>query len=71
MTQINNIANPQYAKELSNDIKILNELRKINLLEEISGVKLPKSDGTCTHCVMELRLVESFETCSCQASLRK
>ncbi|RIB19650.1 P-loop containing nucleoside triphosphate hydrolase protein [Gigaspora rosea] len=86
MIQINNIANSQYAKEASNYIKILNELRragahfavnlptivfcgnqsagKSSLLEAISGVKLPKSDGVCTRCVMELRLIESPEACS-------
>ncbi|CAG8700870.1 18172_t:CDS:2 [Dentiscutata erythropus] len=93
MTQLNNIANSQYAKEASNYIKILNELRRVgahfavnlptivfcgnqsagksSLLEAISGVKLPKSDGTCTRCVMELRLIESPEAWSCQVSLRK
>ncbi|CAG8728311.1 14460_t:CDS:2 [Dentiscutata erythropus] len=44
---------------------------KSSLLEAISGVKLPKSDGTCTRCVMELRLNESSEAWSCQVSLRK
>ncbi|CAG8486125.1 18067_t:CDS:2 [Cetraspora pellucida] len=93
MTQINYIANSQYAKEASNYIKILNDLRRIgaqlavnlptivfcgnqsagksSLLEAISGVKLPRSDGTCTRCVMELRLSEVPKIWSCQVSLRK
>ncbi|KAF0427645.1 P-loop containing nucleoside triphosphate hydrolase protein [Gigaspora margarita] len=87
------IANFQYAREASNYVKILNELRslgaqfainlptivfcgnqsvgKSSLLEAISGVKLPRSDGTCTRCVMELRLIESVKRWSCQLSLRK
>ncbi|CAG8447927.1 4186_t:CDS:2 [Dentiscutata erythropus] len=44
---------------------------KSSVLEAISGVKLPRSDGTCTRCVMELRLIESARHWSCQFSLRK
>ncbi|CAG8649295.1 632_t:CDS:2, partial [Acaulospora colombiana] len=43
---------------------------KSSLLEAISGVALPRSDGTCTRCVMELRLIESEEPWECQISLR-
>ncbi|CAG8781456.1 18669_t:CDS:2, partial [Acaulospora morrowiae] len=42
-----------------------------SLLEAISGVQLPRSDGTCTRCVMELRLAESQEPWQCQVSLRR
>ncbi|CAG8677411.1 4563_t:CDS:2, partial [Racocetra persica] len=92
-TQVYNISSSQYAKEASNYIRILNELRRIgaqfavnlptivfcgnqsagksSLLEAISGVKLPRSDGTCTRCVMELRLSEVPKTWSCQVSLCK
>ncbi|CAI2165758.1 22_t:CDS:2 [Funneliformis geosporum] len=44
---------------------------KSSLLEAISGVQLPRSEGTCTRCVMEIRLIESSEIWSCQVSLRK
>ncbi|CAG8741669.1 16996_t:CDS:2, partial [Dentiscutata erythropus] len=44
---------------------------KSSLIEAISGVKLPRSDGTCTRCVMELRLSESVEEWSCQVFLRQ
>ncbi|CAG8737563.1 3439_t:CDS:2, partial [Acaulospora morrowiae] len=43
---------------------------KSSLLEAISGVPLPRSDGTCTRCVMELRLIESKEPWQCQIFLR-
>ncbi|CAG8699061.1 641_t:CDS:2, partial [Acaulospora colombiana] len=43
---------------------------KSSLLEAISGVALPRSDGTCTRCVMELQLIESEEPWECQISLR-
>ncbi|CAG8461341.1 4208_t:CDS:2 [Dentiscutata heterogama] len=92
MVQID-ATNFQYAKEASNYVKILNDLRRLgaqfainlptivfcgnqsvgksSMLEAISGVKLPRSDGTCTRCVMELRLIESAKNWSCQFSLRK
>ncbi|KAF0343706.1 P-loop containing nucleoside triphosphate hydrolase protein [Gigaspora margarita] len=44
---------------------------KSSLIEAISGVKLPRSDGTCTRCVMEIRLSESIKEWSCQVRLRK
>ncbi|CAG8463440.1 14419_t:CDS:2 [Racocetra fulgida] len=66
MTQVYNISSSQYAKEASNYIKILNELRRIG-----AQFALPRSDGTCTRCVMELRLSEVPKTWSCQVSLRK
>ncbi|RIB21928.1 P-loop containing nucleoside triphosphate hydrolase protein [Gigaspora rosea] len=44
---------------------------KSSLIEAISGVKLPRSDGTCTRCVMEIRLSESSKEWSCQVRLRK
>ncbi|RHZ78966.1 hypothetical protein Glove_153g49 [Diversispora epigaea] len=44
---------------------------KSSLLEAISNVQLPRSDGTCTRCVMELRLIELEEEWSCQISLRQ
>ncbi|CAG8828743.1 18910_t:CDS:2, partial [Dentiscutata erythropus] len=42
---------------------------KSSLLEAISSVQLPRSDGTCTRCVMELRLIELETEWSCQISL--
>ncbi|CAG8548187.1 1087_t:CDS:2, partial [Cetraspora pellucida] len=44
---------------------------KSSLIEAISGVKLPRSDGTCTRCVMEIRLSESVDEWKCQVFLRK
>ncbi|CAG8614452.1 17032_t:CDS:2, partial [Cetraspora pellucida] len=44
---------------------------KSSLIEAISGVKLPRSDGTCTRCVMEIRLSESIDEWKCQVFLRK
>ncbi|RHZ78949.1 hypothetical protein Glove_153g30 [Diversispora epigaea] len=44
---------------------------KSSLLEAISNVQLPRSEGTCTRCVMELRLIELEEEWSCQISLRQ
>ncbi|CAG8677745.1 8900_t:CDS:2, partial [Ambispora gerdemannii] len=44
---------------------------KSSLLEAISGVQLPRSDGTCTRCVMEIRLMESKEPWQCQLKLRR
>ncbi|CAB4416615.1 unnamed protein product [Rhizophagus irregularis] len=44
---------------------------KSSLLEAISGIQLPRSDGTCTRCVMEIRLIKSSSEWSCQVSLRK
>ncbi|RIA95863.1 P-loop containing nucleoside triphosphate hydrolase protein [Glomus cerebriforme] len=44
---------------------------KSSLLEAISGIQLPRSDGTCTRCVMEIRLIQSSSDWSCQVSLRK
>ncbi|CAG8503421.1 7610_t:CDS:2 [Diversispora eburnea] len=44
---------------------------KSSLLEAISNVQLPRSEGTCTRCVMELRLIESDVEWSCQISLRQ
>ncbi|CAG8492242.1 1611_t:CDS:2 [Diversispora eburnea] len=44
---------------------------KSSLLEAISSVQLPRSDGTCTRCVMELRLIELETEWSCQISLRQ
>ncbi|KAJ9083772.1 hypothetical protein DSO57_1031396 [Entomophthora muscae] len=34
---------------------------KSSLIESISGIMLPRSDGTCTRCPMELRLSEGKE----------
>ncbi|KAG9301962.1 hypothetical protein G9A89_021006 [Geosiphon pyriformis] len=44
---------------------------KSSLLEAISGVQLPRSEGTCTRCVMEIRLIESSSPWECQISLRQ
>ncbi|CAG8799284.1 30258_t:CDS:2, partial [Racocetra persica] len=44
---------------------------KSSLIEAISGVKLPRSDGTCTRCVMEIRLSEYVDEWMCQVFLRK
>ncbi|CAG8834909.1 15266_t:CDS:2 [Gigaspora margarita] len=63
MTQRNNIANSQYAK-------ILNEFRCVGAYFAVNiptivfcdfSVKLPKSDGACTRCVMELGLIQSSD----------
>ncbi|CAG8489032.1 10797_t:CDS:2 [Ambispora gerdemannii] len=44
---------------------------KSSLLEAISDVQLPRSDGTCTRCVMEIRLMDSKNRWECQIKLRK
>ncbi|CAG8503439.1 7611_t:CDS:2 [Diversispora eburnea] len=44
---------------------------KSSLLEAISNVQLPRSEGTCARCVMELRLIELEVEWSCQISLRQ
>ncbi|RIA95861.1 P-loop containing nucleoside triphosphate hydrolase protein [Glomus cerebriforme] len=44
---------------------------KSSLLEAISGIQLPRSEGTCTRCVMEIRLIQFSGDWSCQVSLRK
>ncbi|RUS26006.1 P-loop containing nucleoside triphosphate hydrolase protein [Jimgerdemannia flammicorona] len=43
---------------------------KSSLLEAISDIQLPKSDGTCTRCPMELRLVKTSAPWSCQVKIR-
>ncbi|KAG9296191.1 hypothetical protein G9A89_014783 [Geosiphon pyriformis] len=44
---------------------------KSSLLEAISGVQLPRSDGTCTRCVMEIRLSADTSPWRCQVTLRR
>ncbi|RUS27684.1 P-loop containing nucleoside triphosphate hydrolase protein [Jimgerdemannia flammicorona] len=43
---------------------------KSSLIEAIAGVPLPRSDGTCTRCPMEIRLMASDEPWRCQVSVR-
>ncbi|KAI0243778.1 hypothetical protein L0F63_000408, partial [Massospora cicadina] len=44
---------------------------KSSLIESISGIMLPRSDGTCTRCPMELRLSEgNNEEWKCSISLQ-
>ncbi|KAI0243791.1 hypothetical protein L0F63_000215 [Massospora cicadina] len=44
---------------------------KSSLIESISGIMLPRSDGTCTRCPMELRLSEgNSEEWNCSISLQ-
>lgn len=42
---------------------------KSSLIESISGIKLPRSDGTCTRCPMELRLSDTPLEWECSISL--
>ncbi|CAG8570931.1 6844_t:CDS:2 [Paraglomus occultum] len=45
---------------------------KTSLLEAIANVQLPRRDGTCTRCVMEIRMQETSKTSGweCSISLR-
>ena len=43
---------------------------KSSLLEALSGVALPRADGTCTRGPIELRLVHSTQQWSCKIELR-
>ncbi|KAK9765630.1 hypothetical protein K7432_005864 [Basidiobolus ranarum] len=44
---------------------------KSSLIEAISEIELPRSDGTCTRCPMEVRLSTSSSSWECVVSLRK
>ncbi|KEQ93982.1 hypothetical protein AUEXF2481DRAFT_66902 [Aureobasidium subglaciale EXF-2481] len=45
---------------------------KSSLIEGISGIKVPRSDGTCTRCPLEITLYSSQDTAwSCEVSLQQ
>ncbi|KAJ9074625.1 hypothetical protein DSO57_1004427 [Entomophthora muscae] len=44
---------------------------KSSLIEAISSIKLPRSDGTCTRCPMELRLSDSPAAWNCTISIQR
>ncbi|KAF8586086.1 hypothetical protein K439DRAFT_1652711 [Ramaria rubella] len=43
---------------------------KSSLIESISGIRLPRSSGTCTRCPTECRLIHSTKPWECTVSLR-